>query len=488
MTLDEKDGIGSDETVLSVKPQPTRVLGRHVGRVLSGKYKLLTPLGSGGMGEVYKAEHVALGTPLAVKTMHPHIAAQPELARRFGREANAASRLRHPNVVEVRDYGEDEGLFYIVMELLEGRTVGDLIARSTAPPPLAEVQSILVPVLDALDRAHASGIVHRDLKPENIFLAEALGEPERPERQEREGGGRVVKVVDFGLAHVEDPRDKGPTLTHTDAMGGTPEYMSPEQCRSLSVGPSADLYSIGCVLTALLQLRPPFSDVSPVDVISKHMFLPPPPLARPAGAEPVPPLLERLRLELLAKSPAKRPRDAAEAKARFLEAMSPEATLARLPTRKGDEPLGARAERLPDWSVPSVRGRRALVGATSSGDGVKIGLLRARSEEGGVGSACVTGLAAQSLHAAEVTSISVLKQLNVAAVIIDAGADIEQACAFLRALQGELAGCPALVCAKKPGIEAINAMIAAGAADVVTYPVSPDTLGRKLTRVLRRGR
>jgi serine/threonine-protein kinase len=480
MTDDEDPVSAHGETVLSVKPPPARVLGRHVGRVLSGKYKLLTPLGSGGMGEVYKAEHVALGTPLAVKTMHPHIAAQPDLARRFGREANAASRLRHPNVVEVRDYGEDEGLFYIVMELLEGRTVGELIARSAAPPPLAEVQSILVPVLDALDRAHASGIVHRDLKPENIFLAEALEGHARPER---EGGGRVVKVVDFGLAHVEDPRDKGPTLTHTDAVGGTPEYMSPEQCRSLSVGPSADLYSMGCVLTALLQLRPPFSDVSPVDVISKHMFLPPPALARPAGAEPVPPLLERL-----AKSPAKRPRDAAEVKARLLEAMSPEASLARLPTRKGEEPLGARAERLPDWSAPSARGRRALVGASSSGDGVKIGLLRARSEEGGVGSACVTGLAAQSLHVAEVTSLGVLKALNVAAVIIDAGADIDQACASLRALQGELTGCPALVCAKKPGIEAINAMIAAGAADVVTYPVSPDTLGRKLTRVLRRGR
>jgi len=479
MNDDRSPSSAFDATVPSIFPPPVRVSGAHCGRILSGKYKLIKLLGSGGMGEVYEGEHVMLSTPVAVKTMHPHIAAQPDLARRVGREAHAASRLRHPNVVHVLDYGEDEGLFHIVMELLLGLSAGEWLARMAEPPPLEEIAQILVPVLDALERAHAEGIVHRDLKPENIFLAQ-------------QSGRRVVKVLDFGLAHVDDPRDGGPTLTQTDAMGGTPEFMSPEQCRSLAVGPSADLYSIGCVLTALLQRKPPFTGESAMDIVSRHMFLPPPPLARPEGAPPVPPLLERLRLDLLAKSAAKRPRDAADVRARLLEAMSPEATLLRLPTRKGDEPLGARSQRVPSWDGPH-QGQR--VGSREEGkEGVaaqaSIGLLRvgASEAEGGVGSACVTGLAAQSLYITEAEGLADLLKLASTAVILDAGAAISEACDCLRRLASATPPVRAVVCADKPGIESINALIAAGAADVVTYPVSPDTLGRKLARLLRRGR
>src|SRR5690606_7417818 len=160
-------------------------------------------------------------------------------------------------------------------------------------------------VLSALQAAHELGIVHRDLKPENVMLCRGAAAP----GQEID---LCAKVSDFGLAHVEDPRDNLPTLTQRDAVAGTPSCMSPEQCRSLAVGPSTDLYAFGCLLACMLQGDPPFDGSSPIDVISKQMFAEPPPLERPDGLEPVPPLLERLRLELLAKKAHKRPATAAD--------------------------------------------------------------------------------------------------------------------------------------------------------------------------------
>src|SRR6185503_10303200 len=127
----------------------------------------------------------------------------------------------------------------------EGRSLGRYLDSLTKPPPLAEVVSILSMLFDAIAIAHTYGIVHRDLKPDNVFLTELAGE-------------KIVKVLDFGLAHVDDARDAGPTLTSKDVVAGTPDYMSPEQCRSLAVGPSADLYAMGCIMTTLLQLHPPF--------------------------------------------------------------------------------------------------------------------------------------------------------------------------------------------------------------------------------------
>ncbi len=351
----------------------------HAGQILAGKYELERLLGQGGMGKVWKGLHLGLGVPVAVKTMHPSIAAMPDYVRRFRHEAHAASLLNHPNAVRVLDFGEDHGALYLVMEYLEGRSLTAWLRDLDAPPPLAEVVPILVQLLDAFQVAHSYGIVHRDLKPDNVFLTDFSGK-------------RTVKVVDFGLAHVDDARDKGPTLTSQDMVAGTPEYMSPEQCRSLAVGPSADLYSIGCLLTDMLQLRPPFSGGSSIEILAKQMFTQPPPLTRPEGAEPVPQLLERLRLDLLSKSPERRPRDADDVKVRLYEAMSAEATEARLPTRKGDEPLGDRLARAPTWeggdAAPQTTRTRARA----------IALLRLTREPGGVSDEHETGLGAHKLE------------------------------------------------------------------------------------------
>jgi serine/threonine-protein kinase len=381
------------ETVASAKPPPRHPLGRHVGRVVAGRYRLLRPLGSGGMGEVYVADHLTLGIRVAVKTMHEHVAAEPENIRRFAREAHAVSKLSHPNVVRVLDCGEDNGLLYIAMELLEGAALSDWIGQMRELPPLADVADILTQTLNALELAHASGIVHRDLKPENIFLLQA-------------GGKRLVKVLDFGLAHVEDPRDGASKLTKTDSFAGTPEYMSPEQCRSLAVGPSTDIYAVGCILTTLLQKSPPFTGAAIFDITSMHMFLPVPPLKRPAGAEPVPPLLDRLRLDLLSKSPSKRPGSAAEVRVRLAEAMSPEASAARLPSRKSEAGLGDREDRIPDWGSPAAQRSEAL-GQNAEPALQPVGIVRS-GQAGGVTQACETGLAAQGILLHEAASLEAI--------------------------------------------------------------------------------
>ncbi|WP_437962325.1 serine/threonine-protein kinase (plasmid) [Sorangium sp. So ce119] len=465
-------GAAAAETLPSDEPGAGSSSRAGVGRVLGGKYNLVRLLGAGGMGEVYEAEHVLLGVPVAVKTMHPYIASLPESRRRFLREARAASRLAHRNVVKVLDLGgdedDDDGVIYLVMELLKGQS---LAARLRAPrelPDLAEVASIFADILDGVGAAHACGIVHRDLKPENVLLAE-------------QDGQRVAKVVDFGLAHLDDPLDAGPTLTSEDMIAGTPEYMSPEQCRSLAVGPSSDLYACGCILTVLLQGKPPFSGLPAVELMAMHMFSIPPPLVRPPGAPPVPPLLERLRLDLLAKLPERRPESAAAARSRLDEAMSRDAEARRLPARKGGVPVEGRGE-----GEPARTDGEAAPHEPAPEQAVA--LLRIAPAGQGLSEACEIGLDAHRIHLAEVPDAAALAELGLGVVVIDAGADVDAACALLEALGRAAPGVRAVVCAAGLSSERMNALVAAGAADVARYPVAPDVLSRKIARVVRRGR
>ncbi|TKC95196.1 serine/threonine-protein kinase [Polyangium fumosum] len=447
--------------------------GGHVGLVLAGKYRLLARIGSGGMGEVYRAEHVTLRMPVAVKLLHYNISIEPDYVRRFYREARAATLLDHPNVVRVIDYGEDEGLPFLVMEYLVGVTLHSWLRDRDAAPPLTDIRDILGQILDAFDVAHARGIVHRDLKPENVFLTEV-------------GGKRTVKILDFGLAHVELPKedDSGPTLTKPEAVGGTPEYMSPEQCHSLAVGPATDIYAIGCVLTAMLQGRPPFLGKNSIEIISAHLFLPPPPLARPTGAEPVPPLLEKLRLEMLAKQPERRPANAGVAKKRLEDALDPQSLATQLVTRKGNEPLGGRASRAPQWEGQIARAEDA----TDPGHGLtEVGWIRMPSASG-IDPSCVTGLASQGIYLIPLEALDDKGRANLAVVLIDAGADIDGAAAHIAELSRTLPRARVLVCASSLTPERMTRLVSAGAADVANAPAGPDGLGKKIGRILRRGR
>lgn len=463
----------SPQAAPKAPPIPRERGGAHVGLVLGGKYRLLARIGSGGMGEVYRAEHVTLRMPVAVKLLHYNIAIEPDYVRRFYREARAATLLNHPNVVRVLDYGDDDGLPFLVMEYLVGVTLHAWLRDRDAAPPLTDVKDILGQILDAFEAAHERGIVHRDLKPENVFLTDV-------------GGKHTIKILDFGLAHVELPKedDQGSTLTKPEAVGGTPEYMSPEQCHSLAVGPSTDIYAIGCVLTAMLQGRPPFLGKNSIEIISAHLFLPPPPLARPTGSEPVPPLLEKLRLEMLAKQPERRPASAAVVKKRLEDALDPESLATQLVTRKGNEPLGGRESRAPQWEGQLARAHDS----TDPGHGLtEVGWIRMAGASG-VDPACITGLASQGIYLVPLEALDEEAREKLGVVLVDAGQDIDGAAAKLAEVARILPRARVLVCATSLTPERMTRLVSAGAADVANAPASPDALGKKIGRILRRGR
>ena len=266
---------------------PSSLLGTVVGN-----YRLVTEIGSGGMGTVYYAEHTVIGRRAAIKVLHPEIARDAKAVSRFLTEARAANEIRHPNVVEITDIGQQGDLHYIVMSFLEGETLGERLERS---PVMDEPSTIRIArqVASALGAAHEAGIVHRDLKPENIFL---MNHPEFPD---------YVKVLDFGIAKLVNPDPEAAGRTSLGTAVGTPKYMSPEQCRGdASLDHHSDIYSLGVVLYEMLTGGLPFPGPAPGDIMVAHVVeAPTPPI------EKNPKLSARLNalvLKALAKKPAER--------------------------------------------------------------------------------------------------------------------------------------------------------------------------------------
>lgn len=440
------------------------------GTLIDGKYELLEQLASGGMGRVYLARHRQLRTPLAIKIMHDFIAASPEHAERFRREALAASKLNHPHVVKVIDYGSLGSTLYIVMELVEGRSLGKYLDERDTPPDLSEILPILLQILDALTAAHDRGIVHRDLKPDNVILGTDLN-------------GQVhLKVVDFGLARFRDPEQNDVTMTQVDAVAGTPAYMSPEQCRSLRVTHSTDLYAFGCILTELLQLAPPFVGETVIDTISKHLFSPVPPLARPEGCEPVPQPLERLRRDLLAKLPSQRPLDARTTRARLAAAFSgvalgePESARDDREARPGSV---SREARLPAWNL-SPKTHESLEVPTGSA----IGYWAASGSVRAIREPCLLGLRAQGFQVEPIGESSDFSEWS--AVLIDGGDDAALTTRLTREARAKSRHTALIACVMGLTTETIGQLIESGADDVARGDVMSDALGRKLVRLLRR--
>ncbi len=436
------------------------------GTVLGGRYMLQELLAAGGMGKVFRGRHVELRTPIAVKVMHPYIAENPDHVERFRREARAASRLNHPNVVKIFDFGEVADTFYIVMEFIEGINLAEWLGKHTFPPPFSVILPVLLQVLDALAQAHRLGIVHRDLKPENVLLTTDAH------------GVLTSKIVDFGLARFQEPAEKDQTLTQADAVAGTPGYMSPEQCRSLKVTASTDLYAFGCILTELLQLAPPFTGDSPMDVISKHMFAPVAPLTRPAQAEPVPPLLEVLRLELLAKLPTQRPADAQTVRQRLLQAFDPAVSAAAFPARKSSDALGKREERLPTWNREAATLDRMTVTQA-----IPVA-LQTLTPVSNLDESCDLGLAAQGFQLMPAPPLPSSEAPEV--VVLDCGEVTQATLDVIRQLRCSWPNTKVIACCSRVNAEQLNQLIEAGADDVARHPVTADVLGRKLSRLVRR--
>jgi serine/threonine protein kinase len=217
------------------------------GHVIMDRYQLVSVLGTGGMGSVWRANHTQLRTEVAVKLLDPAIASDPQVVARFLREARAAASLRNRHVVQIFDYGVEDGNAFIVMELLRGETLGERISR-LGTLPVEETVKFLCQVMRAIGRAHEGGIVHRDLKPDNIFIT--------PD----DDGVEYAKVLDFGVAKVEngalDPSSG--VKTQTGMMIGTPYYMSPEQAKAKPVDHRADIWALAVITYEALTGQRPF--------------------------------------------------------------------------------------------------------------------------------------------------------------------------------------------------------------------------------------
>ncbi|MBM4352305.1 MAG: hypothetical protein FJ109_00695 [Deltaproteobacteria bacterium] len=263
------------------------------GQLIDRRYQVLERIGRGGMGVVYKAEHVMLRRTVALKVLRREIVEDEHSVRRFMNEARTIASLRNPHTVMLFDFGATpDGALYYTMEFLTGRSVGDLI-RTVGAIHHRRTVDIVLQVCDSLEEAHEKGILHRDIKPDNIFLT-------------RERGQEIAKVLDFGIAKLLGTDPEGGTLTRTGMVCGTPQYLSPEQVSGEPVGPSSDLYALGVVLYEMLSGTPPFIAPTPLKVMLQHVQDQAPPiLERNPGVE-IPDSLQRFVDRALAKSPKDR--------------------------------------------------------------------------------------------------------------------------------------------------------------------------------------
>ncbi|MFD6324741.1 protein kinase [Streptomyces sp. NPDC058442] len=256
------------------------------GLIGDGRYRLTHRLGRGGMAEVFAAEDVRLGRTVAVKLMRADLAEDPIAKARFTREAQSVAGLNHHAIVAVYDSGEDtvggQAVPYIVMEIVEGRTIRDLLLNAEAPGP-EQALIIVSGVLEALAYSHQHGIVHRDIKPANVIITH----------------NGAVKVMDFGIARAM--HGASTTMTQTGMVMGTPQYLSPEQALGKAVDHRSDLYATGCMLYELLALRPPFTGETPLSVVYQHVQDIPTPPSEVSDASP--PELDGLVMRSLAKEP-----------------------------------------------------------------------------------------------------------------------------------------------------------------------------------------
>jgi len=349
---DDFTPLRADATISDIPVDPL------IGRVFDGKYRLEERLGGGGMGTVYRATHLLIERADAVKVLSQRFVGDETAQQRFRREARASGRMAHPNAVMVNDFGTTEdGWLYIVMELLEGQTLRDLLARE-APLDAARAASIMLQACAAVGAAHEAGLIHRDLKPANIFIEQRPNLP------------AVVKVLDFGVAKfaVEEHDDDYKTLTQVGAIIGTPRYMSPEQCSgAVPLNPSSDVYSLGIILYEMLTGLVPFSADAPLAVAFKHVSEPPRPPREIIASIPVE--LERVVLHALAKNPGHRPSDGNEFRREL------QATAEGLGLEHADSTLSASMDALRRAGTESPSGRLVIdlatlrqVEAASSGE------------------------------------------------------------------------------------------------------------------------
>jgi serine/threonine protein kinase len=318
-----------------------------------GPYRIINQIGRGGMATVYKAYQASVDRYVAIKVLPSQLAESKEFAARFQQEARIIARLEHPHILPVFDYGESEGVAYFVMRYLEAGTLKDRM-QAGRPLPLAEIDRIFTQLTEALSYAHSQGIVHRDLKPANALI---------------DSHGNIF-LTDFGIAKLLE--SASPRLTQTDAIMGTPAYISPEQAQSQPVDRRSDIYSLGIILYEMVTGQVPFLADTPLAILFKHISDPLPP---PSRVKPdIPPSIEQVILKALAKDPRERFATAGEFLTAWKRAMEEKDTVLwppeTVPPTVVEQPSSqslpkpvpaAKAVRKPGRSIPWIAG--CLAGA-----------------------------------------------------------------------------------------------------------------------------
>lgn len=428
--------------------------------VIGGRYQLEGIIGKGAMGVVYAAKHATIEREFAIKVLLPKLSIDKEYRTRFLREARINARLAHPNVVQVFDTGDHDGLLFTVMELLQGGSLQQLVSAGQLGG-VEEIFEIGVQIASALDAAHQLALVHRDVKPENVIV-----------EVDDEGVRRCV-LVDFGLAFITDSSDLGRMTTSGSVVSGTPLYMSPEQVAGSDIGPESDVYSLGCLLYELVCGETPFesADDSVVRIMSKHLFTPPTPLSQ--RAEGVPYQLEELILAMLEKEAARRPsaarvvaalHDMANSAQNLLRGGSARPRHERMveaPTRRGNSELSATA--------------RLSVGRSSTTDRAPFAVIGGRLDED-----MEMALAANGFGAVYVETVAQAVNHDVFAVLL-----LSPTPKLIQESRTDL-----LVVAAAPAgdLQAVSDLIRFGAHDVVSDELLTQELTRKLGRQLRKSR
>lgn len=417
------------------------------GDRIAGRYRIEGLLGEGGMGLVYRAVQLGLEREVALKVIRPQMLTGADALSRFEREARAASLLKHPGAIEIYDYGMDRGMAFLAMQLVEGRSLGDLIDQES-PVPIEACVRIASQIADVLVAAEAIGLVHRDLKPDNVLLERTA-----------EGEERVI-VVDFGLAFIAH-RPGVDRMTREGIVTGTPHYMSPEQARGVALDSRTDVYALGCILFEMLAGVPPF-DGDAVTLLSRHLFMAPPKVDERREGAPVPRALSRLVDRMLEKELDARPRayEVREALETLSEAR---------PERMGLGTTGqiqGRAQRM-----ISVAPRSARITYDSPTDPqVKPLSLRVVGE---VDPNLALGLAANGIRLVEEDGDAVFAP----------GAPMDVLAALV---QGS--GLPMLTTMAKSDTARLAGLLRAGAAEVLVEPVAPEALAHKVRRAVRAAR
>jgi serine/threonine-protein kinase len=338
------------------------------GKLLNNRYQVEAKIGEGGFGAVYRATQVGMNRKVALKVLHARMAKDPQVVGRFRREAQASSLLRAPHTVQVYDFDQSpDGIMYLAMEMLTGRSLHSILQEEGALEPMRLVR-VLDGIADSLGEAHAQGIVHRDIKPENIFL-----EP-RPTPD-------FAKVLDFGIAKImagEGGMSGGPALTAAGQTLGTLEYMSPEQLMGAQLDGRSDLYALGILAYELVTGALPFPAKTPGEMITAHLKTMPPPPSRNAPNRSIPPVLDAVILKLLAKKREERYRDTAELRLDLERIMRGDMPVGPISTAPPQPTAVARGGQPAQRLVPSTDKVQAMAAPARVGKGtiaIVIGLV-----------------------------------------------------------------------------------------------------------------